>query len=372
LEKFGDSELVSLCNSLYEAALTPALMMQALEQVRRAFGFEAFHQFVLDASTSIPVVEWANNRISQEDMAIYSAHYYAVDPRPQYAAKLGVGQLFSTHEFLNPATTSRSELFQDFLIPRGVAHCMGGQLVANADYVAYIGLLDPKDRGRMVAEQQQQLARLLPHLSRSVQLMLRTESLGNQLDANAQALDASGPAVLTLSARLKVLTANKRAESLLKAKQFLTLQQGLLTGANDESSKLIEAACKKVLLSGTPASLTLGTQDPREVAHLTISKLYKSHGAGVTPGAALLLHLTEPRHQRVASVRQLMDLFNTTPAEARLARALAQGADPNTYAAENSIKVSTVRSQIKALMEKTDVNRLPDLVRVVLSVAAIR
>jgi hypothetical protein len=66
LENFRDSELVHLCNSLYEAAL---------EQVRRAFGFEAFHQFVLDTKTSAPVVEWANNRISQVDMAIYSAHY---------------------------------------------------------------------------------------------------------------------------------------------------------------------------------------------------------------------------------------------------------------------------------------------------------
>jgi hypothetical protein len=66
-----DSALIGLCNALYEAALEPALMHQALEQVRQTFGFEAFHQFVLDADTSTPVVEWANNHMTRWPALFY-------------------------------------------------------------------------------------------------------------------------------------------------------------------------------------------------------------------------------------------------------------------------------------------------------------
>jgi hypothetical protein len=88
---------------------------------------------------------------------------------------------------------------------------MGGQLIASADHIAYVGFLDAHDRGDRAIEQRRQLARLLPHISRSVQIMLHTDSLHHRIDAHSQALDAAGPAVVTLTARRRVVTATATA-----------------------------------------------------------------------------------------------------------------------------------------------------------------
>jgi DNA-binding NarL/FixJ family response regulator len=77
-------------------------------------------------------------------------------------------------------------------------------------------------------------------------------------------------------------------------------------------------------------------------------------------------------HHRVASVKQLSELFGLSQAEGLLARALAQGMDSIAFAESRGIKMTTVRTQTKAIMEKLQVNRTPDLIRIVLSVPALR
>jgi hypothetical protein len=115
--EFLEPDLSSLVLSLYEASQTPTMMNSALDKIRSTFGFEAYHQFVLDAKTGAPKQEWSNNHITADDMAAYSEHYFKVDPRPTFAAQLGVGQLFCTDDFISPHERAHSELYQDFLMP---------------------------------------------------------------------------------------------------------------------------------------------------------------------------------------------------------------------------------------------------------------
>jgi hypothetical protein len=103
-----EPRFAELCSSLYEAAQTPELMTAALDGLRGVFGFEAFHQFVIDPHTGSPVLEWANQRITQDDMAQYAQHYFAKDPRPMLAAKAGVGRLFDTREVYDKRLESGS------------------------------------------------------------------------------------------------------------------------------------------------------------------------------------------------------------------------------------------------------------------------
>jgi GAF domain-containing protein len=189
-EDIDEPRFTELCGSLYEAAQTPELMIPALDRVRESFGFEAFHQFVIDTSTGLPIQEWANQRITQDDMAQYSQHYFAKDPRPIMAAQAGVGQLFNTREVWDKRAESQSEIVQDFLYPRGVGHCLGGQLIASENLVGYTAFLDAKDRGPKSPKQLDFMKRLMPHLGKSAQLLLELGNLRGRLAANEQAFDS--------------------------------------------------------------------------------------------------------------------------------------------------------------------------------------
>jgi DNA-binding CsgD family transcriptional regulator len=60
--------------------------------------------------------------------------------------------------------------------------------------------------------------------------------------------------------------------------------------------------------------------------------------------------------------RRLQTTFRLTPSEAALGAALAVGASLADFAQQRSVAMSTVRSQLKALYEKTDTNRQGELV----------
>jgi len=67
----------------------------------------------------------------------------------------------------------------------------------------------------------------------------------------------------------------------------------------------------------------------------------------------------------------LQGLFDLTPAEARLARALMQGLTTAGAARQFGIAEATVRTQMKSLFAKTGQSRQSDLVRMLASFIAL-
>jgi DNA-binding CsgD family transcriptional regulator len=67
-----------------------------------------------------------------------------------------------------------------------------------------------------------------------------------------------------------------------------------------------------------------------------------------------------------------MAVFGLAPAEARLAHSLACGEALDEYARNNTLGMSTVRSQLKAVFRKSGTERQSDLVRVLSNIPATR
>jgi DNA-binding CsgD family transcriptional regulator len=58
----------------------------------------------------------------------------------------------------------------------------------------------------------------------------------------------------------------------------------------------------------------------------------------------------------------LIDLFSLTQAEAQVAIALASGKSPTQIAAERGLKMPTVRTQVRQVLEKLEKRRQSDVV----------
>ena len=96
---------------------------------------------------------------------------------------------------------------------------------------------------------------------------------------------------------------------------------------------------------------------------LLVSPLVGRHASllGVAKPAALIL--IQGFNQPVPPERILGDQFGLTIAETKLAELLAQGARLEDVAIERSVKMSTLRSQLKSILQKTDTDRQASLVR---------
>ena len=61
--------------------------------------------------------------------------------------------------------------------------------------------------------------------------------------------------------------------------------------------------------------------------------------------------------RRIATARQLVELFGLSSAEARLAGALTLGESLEVYARENEVRLSTLKTQLRSTFAKTGTDR---------------
>jgi DNA-binding CsgD family transcriptional regulator len=93
----------------------------------------------------------------------------------------------------------------------------------------------------------------------------------------------------------------------------------------------------------------------------------RSQGAERT---ALLL-IDDPEKKRPGLSRHVRALYGFTKAEAELALAMTQGLSPDQYAALRDIRITTVRTQIRSMLEKCGITRQIDLVAALVQIPAL-
>jgi len=96
-------------------------------------------------------------------------------------------------------------------------------------------------------------------------------------------------------------------------------------------------------------------------------------GAGESAKIAEILCLVAPLDgRRIATVRQLMDFFGLSAAEARLARAICHGDSVEEYARDQGLRLPTVRTQLSSIFSKTGTKRQATLVRLIAGIPVVR
>jgi DNA-binding CsgD family transcriptional regulator len=85
-------------------------------------------------------------------------------------------------------------------------------------------------------------------------------------------------------------------------------------------------------------------------------------GNGAASEAAAILLIAEPDRRPAILGRHLVDWFGLTPAEAALAVQLANGARLEDLSARKGVRISTLRSQLSAVLGKTGADRQAELV----------
>jgi DNA-binding CsgD family transcriptional regulator len=73
-----------------------------------------------------------------------------------------------------------------------------------------------------------------------------------------------------------------------------------------------------------------------------------------------VLTLTPVTPPQAPPVELVQSLFDLTPAEARVARSLASGKAVETIAADGGVSLSTIRTHVRGVLEKTGCNRQID------------
>lgn len=170
----------------------------------------------------------------------------------------------------------------------------------------------------------------------------------------ARTLDEVDFGIVLVAEDGEVLHMNHRARHALYADQGLQVLGNRLRTSDARSLARLSEALRDATRRGLRRLLALGHGDAKQLAALVPVQ------AGV---AALLLGRTSVCED--LSMQCFARTHALTAAETRVLAALGRGVTPAEIAREQGVKISTVRTQISAIRQKTGTSTITALVRLV-------
>ena len=362
-----------LVGLIYDAALEPALWREALDELACQVGADAWHLLGWDAQMGVGKLGVISDPTASHDLDRYNAYYGAVNPHRKVAAN-SMGADIAYHHRFNERFVSGSEFYQVFFLSTGLFYSLGASLHQGQALEYQIGLLRARGRAPFDSEQIAALARLLPHFDRAFHLMERGQKVGRAEEIAAAGIEATPLAVIAVDRDRRLMHCNRRGEKLLKRENVLRLRAGVLSCADGYLDSRLIAAVEATVKSGQAMSLLLQhSKNACERYSVTLTALPRCGTfslAGEPEGALCLVAPLDRR--RIATARQLVELFGLSSAEARLARAITLGESLDVYAGNNDVRLSTLKTQLRSIFAKTGTDRQSAIVRLIVGIPAVR
>jgi DNA-binding CsgD family transcriptional regulator len=189
------------------------------------------------------------------------------------------------------------------------------------------------------------------------------------------AIDHLSIGIVFVDSKAVVVLFNRTAEELLRRNDGLLLVHNRLHASSHRESSGLEAMITKAVQTGNDNGFARGTtllsrRTGRPLAVTAVPLPQVGLGFVQTPFA--ILFISDPDQKIEVPADFLRRCYGLTVAEARLATVLVEGRSLKEAADLCGVTHNTVRSQLKAIFMKTDVQRQAQLIRVILTSALLR
>ena len=387
-----DRQLLALVEEIYDAATGATPWNTVCKGLMRLVGAQSASLMVGDfAAGRADLLYHAD--IPMDAVLAYRNHYREVDlwtiRAAEATARHGIGarpkvwisgHLVPDREFL------RSEFYADFGRHYGLRYVVGTVVPLGAAGMMPIGLHRPEDAPPFNELDAQLLGCVLPHLRRALQLRHQLKPAASSVAPELAALDALSVGVLVVDAELHVLTANMTAEMMMAGGSAIRsihrgangTRQTIAAAANHKDNTSLSALVRATALGGSAGgAVRLRDVDGGAMLAALVTPLPRrmlgkvGELAGRVAGQALILLRELSASQEPPKAELLRNLFGFTPAEAEVARALVGGATRSMVAVKRGTQVSTVRTQVRSVLEKTGAANLRDLERLLSCLQAV-
>ncbi|WP_129791252.1 hypothetical protein [Sphingosinicella sp. CPCC 101087] len=228
--------------------------------------------------------------------------------------------------------------------------------------IMHKGVEDHRDFDRA---QEGALHNLLPHLRQTMRLSAAMNEARFSASALERACDVVRTGLILCDTAGKVRWMNRSAETAIHASPFLKLRADRLYGVRAADASALRKVLSAARGGGNDHSVAvLGDQDAGALQLLCVPI---GRPACEDPTGTLrdlrAIFLSSPGAPLPIPPEDLMRLFSLSPAEARLASAIAAGASVSSYSQSRGISVGTARIQLKQIFAKTQAAKQAELVR---------
>ncbi len=203
---------------------------------------------------------------------------------------------------------------------------------------------------------------LIPHWERATRIKGQLDSLRRQALFGLAILDRLEMALVAAGPEGDIRFANAAAADFLSGSKALHVAGGRLAASLPARQAALANAIRNAGRFGATAELAVEDASGRQPCWILVVPLGAEMAAEDGERLALLL-LHDTQAPPAPAAAFMRSAFGATPAEARLADALAAGETAEDFAGTAKLSMNTVRTQIRALLTKAGLNRQADLLR---------
>jgi DNA-binding CsgD family transcriptional regulator len=268
----------------------------------------------------------------------------------------------------------RSALYADWMRPQGFESAASVHLLNDDGEVLNMALMRRGRDGLFEAAHREALARLTPHLQRAATIARRLQRMESQQRWQDDLLHQLQLPLCLLAPDARLVAVNVPAQALMGRGRGLVAAHDRLRMADAADQHRFDLALARATGADGPArasdvALRAG---PRPALRLTLSPTRGAGGPFEAAQPRALLLIADPQASPAPKESALRQCFDLSAAEAALALQLCQGLSVEQAAAARGVRVSTVRSQLHTLLQKTGAQRQSDLVRVMMTSVGLR
>lgn len=281
-----------------------------------------------------------------------------------------VGTAFASDQLIDLATLERTEYYQEFLRPLDIGHGLSSLLGGNRDFLAGMTISRSRRAGAYDEAAVATLQALVPHLQRAAQIQLRLRGWEPRALLAVDLLDRLSFGVVLLGVDGALLFANVAARRIAERHDGLLLTRERLSAVGTPDRRRLDRLIVDALnlargaASAGGGGMTVASAEGGLPIHLLVTPLVGAAAEALAcQGVAVFIRDPDARHGTDdAALRQLFDL---TPAEARVAALIASGAGVAATASAMGIGQTTVKTHLARIFGKTGVRRQSELAALV-------
>lgn len=256
----------------------------------------------------------------------------------------------------------KDRFYQEFLRPRGLGWCAGTAIFIPGGDSLIISIERRFDLGPVAPHEIALLDNLRPHIARAAAFSARLAL--ERARAAAEALGLLGLPAAVLGKGYRLLSTNALFDALIPS--VFRDQRHRVTLVNVAADALLSDALARDAerVAGAVQSIPLAASEDRQAMVLHLVPI-RGAARDVFTSAKTIILATPVVSGSPPSQQLLEGLFDLTPAEARVARAICAGETVEQIASGLGITRNTVRIHLRRVFAKTGTHRQAELVRLV-------
>jgi DNA-binding CsgD family transcriptional regulator len=349
----------------YEAALEPSLWPQVAADASRAFEAPHILLGVLDHRGG-ELWRAGTQNATEVSMARYST--FETNPGVAFVALTPPTTVVPRDALTSDAELERMQFYQDAMRPLDSWHLAVMNVHRDESYLAPMAFSRTRRQRPFGEEELRALRALAPHLNRALRVTLRLREMEARASALAGMSDRALSAIILTDAFGRVAESNGLARSILAENDGLAIRDGVLRAArSDDCARLARLVHEAAGAGVMPMSGVMQVSRPsaRRPLALVVSPT-RNAASPFDRSHAVSIAFADPERAPEPDAELFRRLYGFTAREAAVAALLVQGRSPTEAADELAMTENTVRTHIRHVFDKTGVERLSDLVRLLM------